>query len=132
MKKLASTVLFSLFLMITASFAQPEGGGQRMDPEKRAAQQTEMMKERLSLSEAQTAKVQEVNLSFALKMKEMREKMADSDDREAMRASMKTLRDEQNAALKTFLTEEQWAEWDKISKEREKRGFGPGRGGNNR
>jgi len=110
---------FLLAFLVTGGFAaaqaQPGGMGMGMDPEKRAEQQTATMTEKLSLSEAQTAKVREINLKYANKMKEARDK-ADGD-REAMRATMTTLRSEQDKELQTVLTEEQWQQWLKIREE---------------
>ncbi len=97
-----------------AAQAQP-GGGMGMDPEKRAEQQTATMTEKLSLSEAQTAKVKEINLKYANKMKEARDNAG--GDRETMRATMTTLRGEQDKELQTVLTEEQWQQWLKIREE---------------
>ena len=94
--------------------AQP-GEGRGMDPEKRAEQQTANMTEKLSLSEAQAAKVKEINLKYATKIKEARD-TADAD-RDAMRATMTSIREEQDKELQTVLTEEQWQQWLKIREE---------------
>ncbi len=102
------------------------GGGMGWDPEKRAEQQTANMTEKLSLSEAQSAKVKEINLKYAQKMKEARENA--TGDREAMRASMVAMRDEQDKELQTVLTEEQWQQWVKFRDEqKENRGKGAGK-----
>lgn len=105
--------------------AQP-GGGWNADPEQRATQQTAMMTEKLSLSEAQSGKVKEINLKYANKMKEAREKSA--GDREAMRGAIGTIRQEQDAELQTVLTEEQWQQWVAYREEfrNNRGGFGPG------
>ncbi|MBK8426981.1 MAG: DUF4890 domain-containing protein [Lewinellaceae bacterium] len=121
--KLAISAL--LFLVVFTSMqAQPPGGGERpsMDPVKRAEKQTAMMTEQLTLSEAQAAKVQEINLKYAEKSKAMREANT-SGDRTAMREQMTALRTAQDAELKTMLTSDQWAAWEKIQAEqRENRG----------
>lgn len=104
--------------------AQP-GGGMGMDPEKRAEQQTATMTEKLSLSEAQAAKVKEINLKYAQKMKEARDK-ADGD-RDAMRTAMTTIREEQDKELQAVMTDEQWQQWLKIREEM--RGNRPWKGG---
>lgn len=121
--------LFALALLLTAGFAprlgaQP-GGGWNTDPEQRANQQTATMTEQLSLSDAQSAKVKEVNLKYANKMKDAREKAA--GDREAMRGAMTSIRQEQDAELQTVLTEEQWKQWVAYREQfRGGRGMGPG------
>lgn len=124
-KMLALTLLLSAGLFISLN-AQPGGGNWNADPEQRANQQTALMTEKLSLSEAQSAKVKEVNLKYANKLKEAREKAG--GDREAMRATVGTIRQEQDAELQTVLTEEQWKQW--VAYREESRGsrgnFGPG------
>ncbi len=113
-------------LQIGTALAQP--GGRNMDPVQRAEAQTQLMTDSLSLSEAQSAKVKEVNLKYAQKSKELFEKNTEGDW-EAMRASMMALRAEQDAELKVFLTEEQWANWERIrSKMRGPGGRGGGEG----
>lgn len=120
--------IFTLSLLFLAGLtinlnAQP--GNWNADPEQRATQQTAQMTEKLSLSEAQSAKVKEINLKFANKMKEAREKSA--GDREAMRGAIGTIRQEQDTELQTVLTEEQWKQWTAYREEfRGGRSFGPG------
>lgn len=115
--KLAMSALLFLVFSINMQ-AQPPGGGERpsMDPVKRAEQQTAMMTEQLTLSEAQAAKVQEINLKYAQQSKAMREANT-SGDRTAMREQMTALRTAQDAELKTMLTSDQWAAWEKIQAE---------------
>ena len=114
--------IFLLLFVAIAAFhpqqtqAQPGDRGQGFTPEERAEQQTVMMTEKLSLSEAQAARVKEVNLKYALKMKEARDANADGD-REVMREKMQAMRLDQDAELKTYLTEEQWAQWEKVREE---------------
>lgn len=124
MRNTVPLLVFSLLLVSGSLFAQP--GGWNADPEQRAAQQTATMTEKLALSEAQAAKIQEINLKYAHKMKEARDSAA--GDREAMRATMGVLREEQDAELKTMLTDEQWQQWIAYREElRANRGnFGPG------
>lgn len=124
-KMLVLTLLLSAGRFISMN-AQPGGGNWNADPEQRATQQTALMTEKLALSEAQSAKVKEINLKYANKIKEAREKAA--GDREAMRATVGTIRQEQDTELKTVLTEEQWKQW--VTYREESRGsrgnFGPG------
>lgn len=123
--------LLVLLLALAApvfSKAQPGGGNWGGDPAQRAEKQTEMMAEKCALSEAQTAKVREVNLRFAQKMKDFRAANPDAD-RDAMRAQMQTLRAEQDAELKVFLTDEQWELWQKArAEQRSQRGGGEKQG----
>ena len=123
-KMLVLTLLLTAGYFINLS-AQP-GGGWNADPEQRATQQTATMTEKLALSEAQSTKVKEINLKYANKMKEAREKAA--GDRDAMRTTMGAIRQEQDAELQTALTEDQWKQWTAYRDEmRANRGnFGPG------
>jgi len=104
-----------LVLAGTAVFAQPGDGGRMMNPEQRAEQQTTQMTEKLALSEAQAAKVKEINLKYAKQAQEAREKA--SGDREAMRNAMTTMRQEQDKELQTVTTQEQWDQWTKAREE---------------
>ena len=122
--------IFAFIALFTAGFAgallaQP-GGGWNADPEQRANQQTATMTEKLALSDAQSAKAKEINLKYANKMKEARANA--NGDREAMRGTMTTLRQEQDKELQTIMTDEQWQQWVKYRDEqRANRGsFGPG------
>lgn len=127
MKFLLQIAAFAFFLIGAAALqAQPGGGGRAMNPEQRAEQQTVQMKEKLALSDAQAEKVKEINLKYANKAKEAREK-ADGDW-EAMRGTMGALRDEQDKELQTVMTQEQWQKWAQFREEQRanRGGFGPG------
>ena len=117
MLKLGLSAFLFLFILINTQ-AQPPAGGDRpmMDPVKRAEQQTTLMTEKLSLSEAQAAKIKDINLKYAEKSKAMREANTNGD-RTAMRDQMTALRTEQDAELKSMLTSDQWAAWEKVRAE---------------
>lgn len=119
---------FALFILGGFALqAQPGGGGRNMNPEQRAEQQTAQMTEQLTLSEAQAAKVKEINLKYANQMKEARDK-ADGDWT-SMRETMTTIRGEQDKELQTVLTKEQWTKWAEYrEQQRANRGQGMGRG----
>lgn len=113
---LLQQALVALFLVAGIGlYAQPGGGGRDMNPEKRAEQQTAQMKEQLGLSDAQTAKVQEINLKYAKQAQEAREK-ADGDW-EAARGKMAAMRQEQDKELQTVVTQEQWQKWTTFREE---------------
>lgn len=115
----------ALWLSVSALLAQPGGEGRWMNPEQRAEQQTAMMKERLALSDAQAAKVLEINVKYAHQMQDARQK--NEGDWEAMRTQMTTIRQAQDQELQTVLTQEQWQQWLTAREEmRERRGnWGP-------
>lgn len=108
------TLVLALLLSLTFTFAQgraPRGGGPgNLTPEERAERQTDVMTERLGLTEEQVAKVKELNLAFAEKMQANREKAG--EDRQAARDAMLATRDEHVEALKNVLTEEQFEKWE--------------------
>jgi periplasmic protein CpxP/Spy len=119
--------LIILFLLTSWNLqAQRDGGG---DPVEMADKMTQTMTDSLTLSTAQAAKVKEINLDFGNKMAEARKAARESEnpDREAMRATMKTLREAHKAALKNILTAEQFAKFEKMDAARqEKRREGRG------
>ncbi len=117
-----TTVLF--FAAAMTATAQP-GGGRGGDPIQRAEMQTKMMVDSLSLSTKQGEKVKEINLKYTNKMKAARESNTDGDW-EKMRATMDAIRTEQNAELKTVLTQEQYEHWQKIAESQMQRHGGPG------
>ncbi len=103
-----SLALFGL-LGATALFAQPGGQGQWMNPEQRAEQQTAQMRERLALSDAQAAKVHEINLKYARQAQEARQNA--EGDWNTMRTQMATIREAHDQELQTVLTKDQWQQW---------------------
>lgn len=107
---------FALFLLGGFALqAQPGGGGRSMNPEQRAERQTAQMTEKLALSDAQAGKVKDINLKYANKMKEARDK-ADGDWSN-MRETMGAIRDEQDKELQTVLTGDQWKKWSEYQEE---------------
>ncbi len=90
--------------------------GATSTPEERAKQQTDMMTEKLSLSEKQAVKVGEINLKYAQKMADARKEVQD-DDWTAMRETMTKMREEQNGELKGVMTAAQFENWQKIQEE---------------
>lgn len=130
MKILFKTIILTLFIAtgIVSVQAQP-GGGRDFDPVKRAERTTAMMVDSLSLSTKQGEKVGEINLKYAKLMQEARNQNTEGDW-EAMRATMMSLRTEQNKELQKVLTTDQWQKWEKIQ---EAMWSGRGeRGGNNK
>lgn len=111
---ISGLILFTFFSALQAQ--QPRGEGRDFSPEQRAAQQTALMTEKLSLSEAQTAKIKEINLKYAQKTKDARDANT-GGDWSAMREKMVAMRSEQDAELKTMLTSDQWTAWEKVREE---------------
>ena len=102
------------------------GERKRPSPEERQKRQDEMYAQ-LNLSEAQKIKVEEINTNYQTKMRTMREN--NDGGREAMRASMMKMREEQNAELKNVMTAEQFDKYLKIQESQKGRRGGRGRRG---
>lgn len=120
-KKILVTFLSVLFTLSIGFSQRPNGGGRGGDPKERANQQTDRMIESLDLSAAQGTKIRALNLEFVDKMMLARDKARTAGDRESMRATMQTMRKEQNEQLKKYLTAEQVTKWEKILAERPER-----------
>lgn len=116
-------VLFSFSL---TAFAQR--GDKSITPEQRAEKVTARMTEKLELDASQAARVKDLNLTFATKMKAI--KAAHNGDREASRAEAKAVKEDHKLALQEVLTEEQWTKFEKhMKKRRDKRGERKGKNG---
>ena len=100
---------------------------QQMSPEERAKQETEWMKNDLTLTAQQLAKVDSINLKYAKKRSEMRSQMQ-GQDREAMMAKMQEIQSLKEAELKPVLTEDQMKKYKELLPQRRgMRGNGQGR-----
>jgi Spy/CpxP family protein refolding chaperone len=104
MNKLLLTLTLAIAALLVAapvSSAQEREGRQRMSPEERLAS----MKEKLSLTDEQAAKMKESMDKTQAKIRELRGDSALSDD--DRRAKMGEIRKAQMEEWKGFLTEEQ-------------------------
>ncbi len=113
MRTILQFVRIALFLAGFVSLQAQPGGWGNSDPKQRAEFQTKIMTDSLSLSDAQSAKVGEINLKYAQKMQDARANSPEGDW-EAMRAAMQTIRAEQDKELQTVMTQEQWQRWAQI------------------
>lgn len=123
----------SMGLMAQGEVGRRENGprGERMmSPEKMVERMTERQTERLKLTNEQKASMQALNSAYVAKMRQPRPEMKDGDEvkkmskeeRQALRKAnmerMKTVRAEYEAEVKKVLTPEQYAEFEKMQKER--------------
>lgn len=116
MKKNLFAVLVA-FAPLFILHAQPSGGrGFQGTPEESAKRQTEMMVEKLTLSEAQASRIQDINLKYALKMKAARDSMPEGDW-QMMRQKMTTIRQEQDVELRKMMTSDQWTIYEQWKEE---------------
>ncbi len=127
----------SLTLVATTAFAQGPGGpgGRgRMDPAQMMERQLTDMKDRLKLTDEQTAKVKPVLEAQMKQMAELREKYPRPEPgnppSEEMMTAMQKMREETNTKIAAILTADQQEEFKKLSSER--RGMGPGGPGGRR
>ncbi len=105
-------------MLLCLNATQAQRGTRRMDPEKVAAKQTEMMVEKLTLDTLQAAQVEEINLKYALQMQDMRKEVSSRDEAREM---MQAMQQEKEAELQAVLTEEQWADWEEVRSQARKR-----------
>ncbi|TDQ08527.1 periplasmic heavy metal sensor [Pedobacter metabolipauper] len=134
MKKLLM-ICALLFSVITFAQAQQGQGGGRMGgtPEERAKRSTDMLAEKLKLTDDQKAKVSALYLEQGEKSKKLREEAG--DDRDAMRAAMVKSNEELETKITALLTADQkkaftaWQEERKEMMKKRQEGGGPRPGG---
>ncbi|MDR3716040.1 MAG: hypothetical protein P4L51_24815 [Puia sp.] len=84
------------------------------NPQQRARMQSDLMKTRLALSDAQYKQVAALNLAYALKI----EPILKSDDSKFSKyGRIKPLLEEKDEKLKTVFTKEQYDKYDAVKKE---------------
>ncbi|GHT50235.1 hypothetical protein FACS189440_17290 [Bacteroidia bacterium] len=131
MKKFLFTAVL-LLSMVTLTFAQGPGGGNRLTPEESAKRQTEWMKTELKLTADQVVKVDSINLVFAKRQAELFQKAQNGGDRTQMREDFQKLAEEQAKALELVLTKEQMEAYKKrLETQRANRGNRGGGGNRN-
>jgi len=129
-----SILLLSLLICSFSAVHAQRGGGRNMDPQKMSERQTAMMTDSLALSDAQKGKITQVNLEYSKKMIDIRKAARENStgDRSSIRTQMQTLRTEQKAELKKYLTAEQFEKWEKIESNRGQNRRGKGQRGDRR
>lgn len=85
---------------------------QKMTPDERADRQTEMMQKRLQLTDAQTAKVREVNREMVFDKNKM------SEDRKALRNDRMELMKKREEMYAQVLTKDQMEQFRTLKEER--------------
>jgi Spy/CpxP family protein refolding chaperone len=101
-------VLAALFVALSLSAQGPQGKGKKT-PEEKALKQTEMIKQKLQLTDAQAAEVQKIYTSYTTDVEKMKQEMKDRK---------KALNKEKDAQLKKVLTPEQYSKLEVIRAER--------------
>ena len=118
----AIAVMFVLSLAVN-SYAQMGSG---MNPQERMKRTLEEFKTRLTLTDAQFAKVDTILQAQTAEMTKIRE--SSGGDRDAMRSAIMDLRAKTDKQIEAILTDEQKVEYKKLQKERAQRLQGLGRG----
>ncbi len=118
----AIAVMFVLSLAVN-SYAQMGSG---MNPQERMKRTLEEFKTRLTLTDAQFAKVDTILQAQTAEMTKIRE--SSGGDREAMRSAIMDLRAKTDKQIEAILTDEQKVEYKKFQEERAQRLQGLGRG----
>jgi len=111
MKAIKKFIGMSLILVFAIGSIMAQKGDNRkdMDPTAHAEKKTERLAKQLSLSEAQTTEVAEINLAYAEKIKTVK---GQELDKKAERSAVNSLKTEQQAAIKAVLTTEQAAKFE--------------------
>ena len=99
-------ILFVAICFSTVAFAQKPKERKEVSPEQMAQRQTEMLKTRLQLNEAQKQKVYELNLKYNNENKMLMEQMQE------LKKKMLELNQNKESELKGMLTPEQNAAYD--------------------
>lgn len=112
---------------------QGQGQGQRMSIEDRQKQEITWMKENLKITEDQEKKIVALNKVAQEQMQKMRQQReAGAEvDRDAMREQMRAAREKHQTELKSILSEEQYAKFQKMQDERREKMRQSRNGGNN-
>jgi periplasmic protein CpxP/Spy len=113
MKTTRLFILLAILLGTTTVYAQPRRGN--MSAEDIAKRQTTQTTEALKLDKTTSAKLYQINLKYAQKMKEAF--ASHSSDREAMRDEMMNIRDQKNKELQALFTSEQFKQYQEHQQE---------------
>jgi Spy/CpxP family protein refolding chaperone len=98
---------------------------QKRTPQERADMQAKRLQTQFNLTDAQASKIREMSLTKASQMQDIKAKYA--EDRKAMGAEMKTVKSNWDSQLKSVLTPDQYAQYEKdraekMAKRQENRG----------
>lgn len=125
MKTLKTIAVLALFMVGSVSFAQGpgQGGGrQTRSATERAKSETERLVTALALDEAQTAKILEINLKYAVQDSIMHQNNSGAQmDREKMMQDMRTRQEAKSTEVQAILKEDQIVKYKKFLEERQQR-----------
>ncbi|MGV3609546.1 MAG: hypothetical protein ACO1N0_01265 [Fluviicola sp.] len=109
-------ILALAFLVGGTAMAQQQEKKERKTPEERANSSAQRMKTKLSLDEAQTTKIHDINLGIAQKNDAIRDNS--SLTREQKMSQLKENQNSRNVQYKEVLTADQYAKYEAWEKEK--------------
>lgn len=113
------TLLVMALAIITSQFTFAQRG--QIDPEKRAERVSSDLKQALTLDDATTKKIYDLELTRTQEVMKIRE--ASAGNREALRESMKGINEKFQTSIKGIFTEDQfkkYQEWQATQREKRK------------
>lgn len=112
-RTMATTIMFVACLLFT-THAYAQSMNNKAPAEERAKNMTEKMKEKLSLTNAQSQSVYTINLKYANKNEQI---MAGNDSKLSKLKKYKASQEEKSKELQSVLTKEQYTEYQKLANE---------------
>ena len=119
MKKLIMLLVSALILTTSVIAQEAESARKQLSPEEKARMMTKRLDQKLDLTDAQEAKVLELNLAHARKKAELKNNTA--TDKSAKMEQMKAIRADIDRQLQSILTPEQWAKKQQMDAERKEK-----------
>ena len=104
MNKIILKTLLAAFVIATSGFAQETDQREQKTVEESASVETETMADRLALTSEQTERIMEINLDFAAKKKEAKERSAPDEE-------FKLLYQNREDSVRLILNPEQFSSW---------------------
>jgi periplasmic protein CpxP/Spy len=115
------------FITANVSAQAPSGGKQQMDPQQMAQKMTDHVKQNVTgITPDQESKILAAEQTFTKGMEAARN--TSNGDRDAMKSQMQPLKDNRDAQIKTILTADQYAQYQKMEASHQS---GHGNGGGN-
>ena len=111
MKNLKFVLIITFLLSINSTVII----AQENDKKAQIVAEMKVAKEKLALSETQEITFKEITKKYSLKMKAVKE--SDATKRDKIK-NMKSIREEKNAEMKTFLSDEQYKAYLELQEER--------------
>ncbi len=107
-------------VMATGAYAH-DSARVKKSPEEMANKKADKLKVELSLTDEQRTQVYTAVLDKINKSKTIREKYQGGKDKNAMRAEMKTVKENFDAKMKTILSADQYSKWQDIRKQQKEK-----------